>query len=469
VTLRPRFGLEADTLRAIAPSDPHGMLRAHHDDLPMPPPPPVEQSLVEAEATRHRLDFLLEASTVLGSSLDFDESLDRLARLVAGTMADLCLVDVVEPNGAMHRTAVAHADEALQPVADRLRGRWTPDPVGAHPAAAVLRSGEPAVADELTEERLRALAGNEEQLELTRRLGFHSYVCVPLLARGRIIGVVTLISTSPDRPFAPSDVELAQDLARHAALAADNARLYGERTRVARTLQTSLLPRELPAVPGFQVAARYHAAGEGNEVGGDFYDLFDTGDGGWAVVIGDVCGKGPEAAAVTGQARYTVRAAAMRQRRPSRILDTLNEALRFQRDDARFCTVAFVRMKLTPSGARLTVACGGHPPPVILRRDGRVESVGRPGTLLGVFPDPELSDQTANLGPGDALILYTDGVIGTPSKGRVMTEERVARMLAPLGRRSATEIAERLEQAVLEFQGGTLRDDVAILVLRSAG
>jgi serine phosphatase RsbU (regulator of sigma subunit) len=126
-------------------------------------------------------------------------------------------------------------------------------------------------------------------------------------------------------------------------------------------------------------------------------------------------------------------------------------------------------MKLTTSGARLTVACGGHPPPVILRTNGRVDSVGNPGTLLGVFPDPELDDVMADLGPGDALILYTDGVIGTPSKGKVMTEERVADMLAPLGGRSAVEIAELLERAVLEFQGGTLRDDVAILVLRAVG
>jgi serine phosphatase RsbU (regulator of sigma subunit) len=343
-----------------------------------------------------------------------------------------------------------------------------PDPNGLHPAAAVLRTGEPSLVKRLSKEQLRAMTG-DDGIELARRLELHSCMCVPLLARGRIIGVMTLISTEPEHPFGPSDLDLAQDLARRGALAADNARLYGERTRVARALQASLLPREIPNVPGFQVAARYHAAGEGNEVGGDFYDLFDTGDGGWAVVIGDVCGKGPEAAAVTGQARYTVRAAAMRQRRPSRVLDTLNEALRFQRDDARFCTVAFVRMKLTHTGARLTVACGGHPPPVILRRDGQVESVGRPGTLLGVFPDPELRDELADLGPGDALILYTDGVIGTPSKGKVMTEERVANMLAPLGGRSATEVAERLEDAVLEFQGGSLRDDVAILVLRSAG
>ncbi len=438
--------------------------------MPMPSssiPVDQDQALAEAEATRRRLNFLLEASTVLGSSLDFDDSLGRLARLVADTMADVCVVDVVEPNGLLRRVAAAHHDPGLQARADRLKDGPPVEPKPEHPAALVLASGEPVFAPSLSDEQAAAAACGDAGL--ARQLGFRSYLSIPLLARGRILGVTTLISTSDDRPFGPADVELAVDLARRSALAADNARLYGERTRVARALQASLLPRELPDVPGFQVAARYHAAGEGNEVGGDFYDLFDTGDGGWAVVIGDVCGKGPEAAAVTGQARYTVRAAAMRQRRPSRILDTLNEALRFQRDDARFCTVSFVRMKLTPSGARLTVACGGHPPPVILRRDGTVESVGKPGTLLGVFPDPELDDELANLGPGDALILYTDGVIGTPSKGKVMTEERVADMLAPLGGRDATDIAECLEQAVLDFQGGTLRDDVAILVLRAIG
>ncbi|HEY7283255.1 MAG TPA: GAF domain-containing SpoIIE family protein phosphatase [Actinomycetota bacterium] len=422
---------------------------------------PFDEALTEAEATRNRLRFLLEASTVLGSSLEFDDSLRRLARLVAATMADVCVVDVVEPNGTLRRAAAAHTDPDRRGLVERLVGPAVePDPTS--PVARVVASGEPVAVPALTEDEARALGDGSD-------MGFRSSLSLPLAARGRILGVATLISTRDERPIGPLEVELALDLSRRAALAADNARLYGERTRVARALQASLLPRELPEVPGFQVAARYHAAGEGNEVGGDFYDLFDTGDGGWAVVIGDVCGKGPEAAAVTGQARYTVRAAAMRQRRPSRILDTLNEALRVQRDDARFCTVSFVRMKLTTAGARLTVACGGHPPPVILRTDGRVDSVGNPGTLLGVFPDPELDDVLADLGPGDALIMYTDGVIGTPSKGKVMTEERVAGMLAPLGGRSATEIAELLEHAVLEFQGGTLRDDVAILVLRAVG
>jgi len=425
-------------------------------------------ALAEAEATRQRLDFLLEASSLLGASLDFEQTLERLARLAVSGLADVCLIDVLDPSGAVRRMAAAHADPMLQPVADVLRDRYPPDPAGPHPSVDVMKTGRSRFGA-FGPESLRATTRDEEHFRLVNELGFRSFICLPLLARGRILGAITLVSTSPERSFDQAEVGLAEDLARRAALAADNARLYGERTRVARALQASLLPRELPDVPGFEVAARYHAAGEGNEVGGDFYDLFETDDRGWAVVIGDVCGKGPEAAAVTGQARYTVRAAAMRQRRPSRILDTLNEALRQQRDDARFCTVTFVRMRLTDSGARLTVACGGHPPPVILRRNGLVESVGHAGTLLGVFPDPELDDELANLEHGDAMILYTDGVIGTPSKGKVMTEDRVARMLEPLAGRSASDIAAHLEDAVIEFQGGVLRDDVAIVVLRSVG
>src|SRR5262249_43355379 len=277
-----------------------------------------------------------------GAPRDSGAARTRRVRRGPAPMADMRVVDVVEPNGMLRRAAAAHADPDRQPDADELMTRPPGEPGPDHPATTVLATSEPFTASPLTPAQAAALAGGAA---LGRE--FRSSLSLPLVARGRILGVATLISCSDERPIGPAEIELATDLTRRAALAADNARLYGERTRVARALQASLLPRELPDVPGVQVAARYHAAGQGKEVGGDFYDLFDTGDGGWAVVIGDVCGKGPEAAAVTGQARYTVRAAAMRQRRPSRILDTLNEALRFQRDDARFCTVTFVRMKLT--------------------------------------------------------------------------------------------------------------------------
>ncbi|MDP9342586.1 MAG: SpoIIE family protein phosphatase [Actinomycetota bacterium] len=428
-----------------------------------------DQALMEAEAARYRLQFLLEASTVMGASLEFPEALDRLARLATSSLADLCLIDIVEESGQVVRMATVHADPARQHLADQLKDRYAPDPAGPHPAVRVMETGEAMISPEMPEEFLRATTRDEDHFRLVTELGFQSYMCVPLRARGHTIGTITLVSTRADRRYGPSDLALARDLAWRAAMAVDNARLYSERSHVARTLQASLLPRDLPAIPGAEISARYHAAGEGNEVGGDFYDLYETDDGSWAIVIGDVCGKGAEAAAVTGQARYTLRAASMQQRRPSRILETLNEAMLAQRSDLRFCTVTFVRFRLTDYGARATVACGGHPAPLVLRVDGSIESVGKPGTLLGIFPDPDISDRATDLGPGDSLILYTDGVIGARAHGDIFTEERLGEVLAEAAGASAAEVAARIEQSVLEFQAGDLRDDVAILVVRLAG
>ena len=179
------------------------------------------------------------------------------------------------------------------------------------------------------------------------------------------------------RRFDEQDLELGEELARRCATAIDNARLYGERAYIARTLQESLLPAELPEIPGLETAARFRATGEGNEVGGDFYDLFESGGRGWTVVIGDVCGKGPDAAAVTALARYTLRAAAMRERLPSRSLALLNEALLRQRGDRRFCTVAYAYLETLDSGARVGFASGGHPLPLVLR--ARRQRRGRRG------------------------------------------------------------------------------------------
>ena len=211
-------------------------------------------ALAEAEATRQRLDFLLEASSLLGASLDFEQTLERLARLAVSGLADVCLIDVLDPSGAVRRMAAAHADPMLQPVADVLRDRYPPDPAGPHPSVDVMKTGRSRFGA-FGPESLRATTRDEEHFRLVNELGFRSFICLPLLARGRILGAITLVSTSPERSFDQAEVGLAEDLARRAALAADNARLYGERTRVARALQASLLPRELPDVPGFEVAA----------------------------------------------------------------------------------------------------------------------------------------------------------------------------------------------------------------------
>ena len=235
---------------------------------------------------------------------------------------------------------------------------------------------------------------------------------------------------------------------------------------IADTLQESLLPSRLPEVPGVQAAVDFRPASERHVVGGDFYDLFQTDGGSWAVVVGDVCGKGAPAAAVTGLARYTLRAAAVRETRPSRVLEFLNDAIRRQRP-SELCSVAFARLE--PHGARgatAVVSSGGHPLPLVLRAAGNVESIGEYGTLLGVVSEPDLTDTTIQLAPGDALVLYTDGLTDAYAPERTVTPADLADALEACRGRPAAEITREVARAVLGEDEREPRDDIALLVLR---
>jgi serine phosphatase RsbU (regulator of sigma subunit) len=329
----------------------------------------------------------------------------------------------------------------------------------------VIRTGESELYPSIDPELLNASL-DEEQLEVIKELQLSSVMLLPLRARGRTLGTISFVFAESGRSYGEEDLRLAEDLASRAALALDNARLYRERDDIARTLQQGLLPGPFPDVPGIELAARYRAAGEGIDVGGDFYDAFDTEDGSWALVVGDVCGKGPKAAALMGAARHTIRAAALREQRPSAVLAMLNTALQKQSLDQWFCTVCYVRLRPQPGGARLTVCSGGHPLPAILRTDGTVEFPGRPGTLLGVFTDVELADATADLGPGDALVLFTDGLTDAERNGKEFGQKWLADVLSQNAGRSAEEIAARLERAVLGDRTEGLPDDLAILVAK---
>jgi serine phosphatase RsbU (regulator of sigma subunit) len=300
-------------------------------------------------------------------------------------------------------------------------------------------------------------------------LGTPRSAIVPLRARGRRHGVLAVGFDDLPTDGDADALALFEDLAMRAALALDNARLYEERDQVARTLQRSLLPAELPLIPGVEVAARYLPAGAGNEVGGDFYDCFPTGGGDWALVIGDVCGKGAEAATLTALARYTLRAAAQHTRQPRAVLRELNEALLRQQLDYRFCTVLYA--SLTPRAGRVSVcvATGGHPLPFVLRAGGEVESVGKPGTLLGILDDPEISEQSVELTTGDALVLYTDGVSEATADDRAIGPRRLEAFLAACAGAPAAAIAEAVERDAIAVQGGLARDDVAVLVVRADG
>ncbi|HWH34353.1 MAG TPA: SpoIIE family protein phosphatase [Acidimicrobiales bacterium] len=240
---------------------------------------------------------------------------------------------------------------------------------------------------------------------------------------------------------------------------------------LARTLQQSLLPPALPEIPGAELAARYHPAGSGLEIGGDFYDVFRTGRGRWGIVVGDVCGKGAEAARFTALARYTVRAASMTAPGPAQVLDTLNRAMLRQNDNLsddgveRFATVAYASLRRIGGRLSLILSSGGHPCALVVRSSGRVEPVAAQGMALGLFPGADLREARISLSAGDSLVLYTDGVTEARTDGVFFGEERLMEELGRRGGSRASELAEALERAVLDHQGGEAADDIAILVV----
>jgi serine phosphatase RsbU (regulator of sigma subunit) len=413
--------------------------------------------------------FLARSAAVLASSLDPDELLVEIANLAVPELADWCSVEVMSESGVLERKALAHVDPEVRQRAIDLSKRYPPDPDSPQGIYQVARTGQPELYPDIPDQMLREAAVDEEHYRETTAIGMRSAIIVPMTTRGRTLGTLTWVNGRPGRRFDEQDVDLAHELARRCATAVDNARLYSDLAYIARTLQQSLLPVELPDIPGVETAARFRPTGEGNEVGGDFYDVFATGGRGWTVVMGDVCGKGPDAAAVTALARYTLRAAAMRERLPSRSLLLLNEALLRQRDDRRFCTVAYAYIEKLDHGARAGISSGGHPLPILLRADGSVEPVGAPGTLLGVVPDPDLEDQAVMLEPGDALVFYTDGVIESRmSSNGVLDERRLAELIATCAGRSPDAIASKIEDAAVLSQNGRPKDDIAVLVLRVA-
>jgi sigma-B regulation protein RsbU (phosphoserine phosphatase) len=288
---------------------------------------------------------------------------------------------------------------------------------------------------------------------------------------GHVVGALCVADDLPRR-WSAGEVEVLETLAHLAAgeVALQVALARGaERAALAQTLQESLLPPRLPVIPGLQVAARYVAGGTGAEVLGDFYDVFPSVRGSWGMVVGDVCGKGVPAAKSTALARYTLRAEAHRETRPRLILAALNQALlEWLTDDPRFLTAIYATVRPTLAGASVQISSAGHPLALVHRADGRVQTLGQPGTLLGILPDPDLYDSRGLLRAGDSLVLFTDGV--TEARGLadrdIYGEDRLREVVAGLGDLSAARIADAIQQAALTFSGGDSSDDTVALVLK---
>jgi PAS domain S-box-containing protein len=422
----------------------------------------IIEDVTSAKEAEQRQRFLARAGQVLASSLDYEQTLKRVAALAVPWLADWCAVDLPGAKGGIELVALAHTDPAKLALAEELRRRFPPDPAAETGVPGILRGGPAELIKEIPDALLEQTTTDPEQLAVIRSLGMRSVMIVPLRAGDSTLGALTFVTADSGRRFDEDDFAFAQDLALRAGIAVQNARLYAEQAHVAATLQASLLPEELPTLAGWGGAASYQAGDEGADVGGDFYDIVSVGAGRHLVFLGDVTGKGIAAAALTALVRHSVRTAARFDPRPAAILRLVNEVLAEQ---ARLAPVTLVCGLI--DGATLTVAAAGHPPP-LLKRGTAVQEIGPTGILLGAAADQTFREETTELQPGDTVLLYTDGVTDTPGSEERFGPQRLAETLAGAPERP-DEVLERIEAALREFQAGTAIDDRAMLVLRFTG
>jgi PAS domain S-box-containing protein len=426
----------------------------------------VFEDITEVKRAELTESFMAEASRVLASSLDYYQTLRHVARLAAPRLADWCGVDVLNERGEIERVAVHHADPAKVRTAERLDRsylRTIDDPTG---VAEVIRTGRAQIYTDIQPDALAQYAQDDEHLRLLHEIGATAVIIVPMIG-ARTIGAITLVSAESLRRLSPSDLALAERLARRSGTAVERARLYTERSRIANILEQALLPESLPVIPGIEIAARYSPAGEANEVGGDFYDVFAYDSARWIVAIGDVCGKGPRAAGLTALARHTLRAGALSGQSPARMLQTLHRALRMQPVGSDLCTVCLVAIETPRAGvAKLTVALAGHQPPLLIDRAGHARALGVAGTLLGVLDPIEIVESESELPAGQTLLLYTDGV---PEAGRSrgqLGEQGLFELCSKAPELTLGGLLEHVERGALRQAEGRLRDDIALVAVR---
>jgi PAS domain S-box-containing protein len=428
-----------------------------------------DHALERLRVAERRQRFLSDASRVLTGSLGHDDALSRLAHVAVPFLADGCVIDLLE-DGAVRRIATVLADPNKGELARQLQAH-PPDDLGrGEGAARVLRTGEPLLYPSMPDELLTAIARNDEHLKVLRTLAPTSAMIVPLTGLGRTHGALQFLTLESERVLGATDLALAEELARRVGLAVATAQLYERELAIASTLQQSLLPPRLPEIPGLEVAARLCPGGSGVVVGGDFYDVFSTGEGEWAIAIGDVCGKGASAASRTAQVRHTARALMSGARPPLMVLKTINRLLLEDQDgDGQFCTAVYGTVRPTSGGVCVRLTSAGHPLPLVRHPDGAVEIVRCSGTLLGVVEEPEYHEQVFTLEEGAALVLYTDGVTEARGTADFFGDRRLHELLRDCGGLDADAIAARVEDAVLDFSAGMATDDLAVLVLRVVG
>jgi Stage II sporulation protein E (SpoIIE)/GAF domain len=425
----------------------------------------VHSSLNRLREQRRRLRFLIAATATLDRSLDPAETLRTIAHMAVPELAELCVIDLLDQSGSVASTVAASVDPAIATGVERMREAFPLDMRSAHPVAQVLAGNERWIVSHVSHTGAAQAAQSDEHERFMRDAGYTWAAVFPMIARGRTRGAISFLRLHDEVRFDRNMMPVLEDLAGRAAMAFDNARLYAERAQVARTLRRSLMPPVLPVIPGLELASYFRPSGAGSEVGGDFYDVFGDRDSCW-LVVGDVCGKGAEAAALTGFLRHTIAAYARDGGAPGGVLSQVNRAMLEHDFEGRFATAILVRMCARGAALELTLALAGHPAALVIRGDGRgghgqVAELGGVGALLGVFADPSIEEVRTTLEPGDRLALYTDGYSEAHAPARVVTVGEMIEQLELTEPASASDTIEALLALIGPDDG--VRDDIAIL------
>ncbi len=410
-------------------------------------------------AERWRSAFLAEASRRLSGSLNRDRVARTAALLAVPALGDCAIVFVPAARGRV------------------LWYRFASEAGEDEKVSGVIEHGELAEGSPVAEALTGASVGDDprliEHLRWLLPADFSqtgSVLLLTLPGHGEPVGALAIVRSAGRAGFEPVEQHLIRQFAVRAGSAVAAAALYSEQAQTADLLQASLLPQALPESEGIAFGAAYRAARERLRIGGDFYDVFAGPDGHWTFLLGDVCGKGVEAAVHTGQARQTVHALRLLESHPARLLELLNQAV-FSRVRPQLATIVIGSVRPSADGGlAIRIASGGHPAPLVVRSDGRVEEVDVSGLAIGVIPDAMFSEVALKLEPGDSLITYSDGVTearGGPSGSEFYGQERLVTTLSGYAGVPAEAVAQRMEQTVGDWLGGREHDDIAVLVIQA--
>jgi serine phosphatase RsbU (regulator of sigma subunit)/PAS domain-containing protein len=415
------------------------------------------------EAMIHRYDLVTSATRLFLENATYSESvtLQRCARLLASELAAWVIVDV-ERRQRLRRQFVMGPEDQPSDLANTIAGV---DPAPGTAPRQVHESGSSLLVAHAEDAGI--LGAGPQGVPVMMMLDATSVLCVPLSDGEQTYGTLTLARNASEGHFEMADLGVVEEVGEQLALAIRVDRMFRRHTEIADALQSSLLPRQLPEIPGVEIAAAYVAATEGLEVGGDFYDVYRS-PGGWGVAIGDVCGKGEEAAAVTAAARHAIRVLAHWTADPAEVLDKANEVMLAEEFGDLFVTAKNAHLRWRDGRLHVVLGSAGHPGPVLIRPDGRTTILGPGGLPLGLFPTVQAGREEIDLDPGDVLFFFTDGVTEARSPELTYFEDRLTDELAGLAGQRPRDIVAGLQSLVVEFCRNELRDDMTMLVLRVA-